>query len=67
MPIDRAARAFAASVLLLGLALARLFNAAWLWLSVFAGLNLIQASFAAFCSAAMVFKRLGCKAGVAFK
>jgi hypothetical protein len=59
--------AFAGSVLLLSLALSQLFSPAWLLLSAFVGLNLIQASFTGFCPAAMVFKRLGLKCGVAFQ
>ena len=38
----------------------------WLLLTGFVGLNLIQASFTGFCPAAMIFKRLGCRAGIAF-
>jgi len=67
MTIDKAVMAFAGSVLLLSLALVHFFGPLWLLLSAFVGLNLIQASFTGFCPAAMVFKRLGCKAGVAFK
>ncbi len=67
MTIDRAVMAFAGSVLLLSLALSQLFSPAWLLLSAFVGLNLIQASFTGFCPAAMVFKRLGLKCGVAFQ
>jgi len=39
----------------------------WLLLTAFVGLNLIQASFTGFCPAAMIFKRLGIKAGTAFQ
>jgi hypothetical protein len=58
---------FAGCVLLLSLALSQVFGPAWLLLSAFAGLNLIQASFTGFCPAALVFKRLGVKCGVAFQ
>ena len=67
MTVDRAVMAFAGSVLLLSLALSQLFGPAWLLLSAFVGLNLIQASFTGFCPAALVFKRLGVKCGVAFQ
>ena len=67
MTIDRAVMAFAGSVLLLSLALSQLFSPIWLLLSVFVGLNLIQASFTGFCPAALVFKRFGVKCGVAFQ
>ena len=47
----------------------RSFSNLWYWiaLAAFAGLNLIQASFTGFCPAAMLFKRLGVRQGVAFK
>jgi Protein of unknown function (DUF2892) len=38
----------------------------WLLLSAFVGLNMFQAAFTGFCPAAMVFKKLGIKAGSAF-
>jgi hypothetical protein len=52
--------------LLLSLVLAHFFSPLWLWLAAFAGVNMIQASFTGFCPAAMIFKRLGVKAGCAF-
>jgi hypothetical protein len=39
----------------------------WYLLTIFVGVNLIQASVTGFCPAAMVFRKLGCPAGVAFK
>jgi Protein of unknown function (DUF2892) len=66
MTIDRAVMAFAGFVVLVSLALAETVSPLWLLLTAFAGLNLIQASFTGFCPAAMVFKRLGVKAGGAF-
>ena len=66
MTLDRAVLAFAGAVVLLSLALAQWASPWWLLLTAFAGLNLIQASFTGFCPAAMVFKWLGLKAGVAF-
>jgi Zn-dependent protease len=66
MTIDRAVMAFAGSVILVSLALAETVSPLWLLLTAFAGLNLIQASFTGICPAAMVFKRLGVKAGSAF-
>jgi hypothetical protein len=58
--------AFAGSVILASLALAQTVSPLWLLLTAFAGLNLIQASFTGICPAAMVFKRLGVKAGSVF-
>jgi hypothetical protein len=39
----------------------------WFLLTAFAGLNLMQASVTGFCPAAIVFKKLGAKPGVAFE
>ena len=67
MTIDRAVMAFAGLVVLASLGLAQLLSPMWLLLTAFVGLNLIQASFTGFCPAAMFFKRLGIKAGTAFR
>jgi hypothetical protein len=66
MTLDRAVLAFAGFVVLLGIALSAFVHPYWIWLSVFAGANMIQASFTGFCPAAMAFKALGAKPGVAF-
>lgn len=67
MNLDRAVMMFAALVLLVSLALAHWAHPAWLWLAVFVGLNLFQASITGFCPAALLFKRLGVKPGSAFR
>ncbi|KQZ96307.1 sulfurtransferase [Mesorhizobium sp. Root157] len=67
MTIDRAVLMFAGFMVLASLALGVLASPWWYLLTVFAGLNMMQASMTGFCPAAIVFKRLGCKAGVAFK
>lgn len=67
MSIDRAVMAFAGFVVLLSLALGHWVSPYWLLLAAFAGLNMMQAAFTGFCPAAMIFKRLGCKAGCAFQ
>ncbi|RZJ38529.1 MAG: DUF2892 domain-containing protein, partial [Brevundimonas sp.] len=56
MNLDRAVMMFAALVLLVSLALAHWAHSAWLWLAVFVGLNLLQASITGFCPAALLFK-----------
>lgn len=66
MNIDRAVLAFAGVVVLSSLALAWLQSPYWLLLTGFAGLNMLQAAFTGFCPAAMVFRKLGLKAGHAF-
>ncbi len=66
MTLDRAVMAFAGAVILASLALAQALSPHWLFLTAFAGLNLVQAAFTGFCPAAIVFKRLGVKCGTAF-
>jgi len=66
MSIDRAVMMFAGIMVLVSLALAHFYSPYWLWLTVFVGVNLIQASFTGFCPAAMIFKKLGLKSGNAF-
>ena len=63
MTLDRTVMAFAGLMVLVSLALAQLHSPYWLLLTAFVGLNLFQASFTGFCPAAIVFKRLGVKAG----
>lgn len=67
MTVDKAVMAFAGSVVLTGLALGYFVSPWWNLLSAFAGANMIQASITGFCPAAMVFKALGLKTGIAFK
>ena len=67
MTIDRAVMAFAGVMVLVSMALAHFVSPWWFLLTAFVGLNLIQASFTGFCPAAIAFKRLGVKAGQAFR
>jgi hypothetical protein len=67
MTLDRAVLMFAGIVVLVSLALGYLVSPYWFLLTAFAGANLIQASMTGFCPAAIVFKKLGCKPGVAFR
>jgi hypothetical protein len=66
MNVDRAVLAFAGVMILLSLLLARLASPYWLLLTLFVGLNMLQAAFTGFCPAAMLFRRLGLRAGSAF-
>ncbi|HQS14772.1 DUF2892 domain-containing protein [Reyranella sp.] len=66
MSIDRAVMAFAGMMILVSLVLSHFHSPNWLLFTAFVGLNLVQASFTGFCPAAMIFKRLGFKAGTAF-
>ena len=67
MSVDRAVMAFAGIMILLSLALAQIHHPYWLWFTAFVGLNLFQAAFTGFCPAAMLFKRLGIRPGLAFQ
>ena len=66
MSIDRAVLAFAGFVVLLSLALGYYDSPYWFLLTAFAGVNMIQAAFTGFCPAAIIFKKLGLRVGVAF-
>ncbi len=66
MNIDRAVMALAGVMILASLALAWLVSPYWLLLAAFVGANMLQASFTGFCPAAIIFRKLGLKAGSAF-
>jgi hypothetical protein len=66
MNIDRAVLGLAGIMILASLLLAWLVSPYWLLLTAFVGLNMLQAAFTGFCPAAMIFRRLGLKAGCAF-
>lgn len=67
MNVDRAVLAFAGVMILASLLLAWYLSPYWLLLTVFVGLNMLQAGFTGFCPAAIVFRKLGLKAGCAFQ
>lgn len=67
MNIDRAVMAFAGVMILISVLLTHFVSPAWMWLTVFVGLNLFQASFTGFCPVAKLFKKLGFASGNAFK
>lgn len=67
MTVDRAVMMFAGFMILLSVALSFYVSPWWSLLTVFVGLNLIQAAITGFCPAALVFKTLGCQPGAAFK
>ena len=66
MNIDRIVLAFAGSMILLSLALAYYVSPLWVWLTIFVGLNMLQAAFTGFCPLAMILKKLGKQPGAAF-
>jgi hypothetical protein len=67
MNIERAVLAFAGCVVLVSVLLAHFVSPWWLLLTAFAGLNMLQSSVTGFCPAAVVFKKLGCRSGEAFR
>lgn len=66
MNLDRAVLAFAGIVVLVSAILSLTVHPYWIALTLFAGLNLLQASFTGFCPAATVFRKLGVRGGCAF-
>jgi len=67
MTLDKAVLAFAGAVVLLSVLLSSFVHPLWILLAVFVGLNMIQAAFTGFCPAAIAFRKLGVKSGVAFR
>ena len=67
MTVDRAVLAFAGTIVLLSAALVYLVSPWWLLLTAFVGLNMLQSAFTGVCPAAMFFKALGIRPGVAYK
>ncbi len=67
MTIDKAVMAFAGFMVLLSLTLTYFVHPAWMLLTVFVGVNLLQSAFTGFCPAAFAFKRLGLAPGKAFE
>jgi hypothetical protein len=66
MSIDRIVMAFAGTVVLISVILAVSFSLYWLILTGFVGANLLQASFTGLCPLAIMLKKMGVKAGMAF-
>lgn len=66
MTLDAAVLRFAGVVVLASVLLTLTVHPWWIALAVFAGLNMVQASFTGFCPAAMLFKKLGVRPGNAF-
>jgi hypothetical protein len=66
MSIDRIVLAFAGTIILLSLALSQIHSLYWLWLTAFAGANMLQSAFTGFCPLVAVLKALGARPGQAF-
>jgi len=67
MSLDRAVLAFAGVMTLLSVLLTVFISPLFMWFTVFIGLNLLQSAFTGFCPAAIIFRKLGVKAGCAFQ
>ncbi len=67
MTVDRAVMIFAGFVVLVSVLLVATVSTWWLILTAFVGLNLIQSAFTGFCPAAIVFRKMGVKPGIAFR
>jgi len=65
MNIDRIVHCVAGSMILASLALARVHNPHWLWLTVFVGANLLQSGLTNWCLMSRILGRLGVPAGSA--
>jgi hypothetical protein len=66
MSIDRFVLAFAGAMILASIALAHFVSPWWLLLTVFVGLNMLQAAFTRFCPLAIILKKCGVSPGAAF-
>ena len=58
MSLEHAVEAFAGFMVLLSVALTVFVHPAWIWLTVFVGVNLFQQSFTGFCPAAIVMRKV---------
>ncbi|MGL4323472.1 MAG: YgaP family membrane protein [Beijerinckiaceae bacterium] len=67
MTIDNGVLAFAGFMVLLSLALTHFVSPLFWLFTAFIGLNMLQSAFTGFCPAAMILKKLGFKAGCAFR
>lgn len=66
MSLDKAVLAFAGTMVLISVVLTFWVSPLFVWFTVFIGFNMIQSAFTGFCPAAMIFRKLGFKAGCAF-
>ena len=61
MTVERGLRLLAGVMVLLSLALAHYLSYYWLWLTVFAGVNLLQSAFTNWCPAMTMLRAMGLK------
>lgn len=67
MTLDRSVLMFAGIMVLLSVVLTALVSPLFMWFTAFIGVNLFQSALTGFCPAAMLFRKLGVKSGIAFK
>jgi hypothetical protein len=65
--LDRGVLLIASLVTLTSVVLATVVSPWWLLLTIFVGLNMLQASLTGFCPAALILKRVGARPGCAFE
>jgi hypothetical protein len=65
MTVERGLRALAGIVVLASLALAHWVSPNWLWLTAFAGANLLRSAFTNWCPAMPILRALGCRSDAA--
>ena len=58
MSLEHAVEAFAGFMVLLSVVLTYFVHPAWMWLTVFVGVNLFQQSFTGFCPAAIGLRKV---------
>jgi len=63
MKLENAIRALAGTMILTSLALAHFVSPNWLWLTAFAGVNMLQSGYTRFCLPEIVLRRLGVPSG----
>jgi len=61
MTVERGLRLMGGAVVLISLALAHYHSQYWLWLTAFAGANLLQSAFTNWCPAMPLLRALGLK------
>ncbi len=66
MNVDKAVLSFAGIMILASVGLAWFVSQTWLLLTLFIGLNMLQAGITGFCPAAILFRKLGLQRGSAF-
>ena len=64
--VDQLVFRIAGLFILVSLLLSVVHSRYWLWLTVFVGANMLQASFTGFCPMAKILARFGARAGAAF-